>query len=358
MTDKQRVFPPKKLVPVNESIIVHWGGKPPKVSTREFNGERITEVTWWFGIADRNYPDLVGQYHPFCVRPWISPPRQVTDENGQPKTVQGSKLYKTILALKGQEMADKFAWHDASLNFEDPNLTDEERQKAIPPDTWKEFRGFYVAVFKEPRRDKETGQFTLADDGGLKRQEIVELKPLKAARIYNDEQLKANIIWPPPETEEKPAQPAQPPQQPANSQKPAGLGLPAKAAGQPSPATTETKPQGEVPAAVSPVDQMTIPDIIASMKVMVAKPAIARVANRFRTDKGKATIPDLADADLRLLFVLLQIEDQMANGKSYADTREQLLKTWGKLYITDLTYSEAVLMLGQLEQLADTDVPF
>lgn len=202
-------FKPRLPVPVNEAVLVYYSGKPPKASERQFQGKTIREATFWLGIADANYPDLVGQYHPLIRSAWISPPRTI-EKNGEKTPVKASGLYKLLQAIASDEKANELAYRDASITENaiqaqtDVAEREELQARFIHPDHWKALKGFYVAIFKEPRKDKETGQVILAENGGIFWQEVAELRPLKFGRIFNEEQLQASIIWPPPKPEPKP----------------------------------------------------------------------------------------------------------------------------------------------------------
>lgn len=335
---------PRLLVPVGESIIVHYSGKPPKPSVREYQGQRIWEVAFWLGIADKNYPDVLFQYHPVIVRAWISPQRTV-EAKGETKPIQASKLYKMLQTIAGQETADKFAHHDASITeAEIKGETDEEKRKwlqdrYIPADWWKPLRGFYVAIFKEPRKDKETQEIVLAENCGIFWQEINELKPLKVARIMNEEQLQANITWPPPKPElGKPA--------PTNN---------AAAGSQPqAPPKEETTP--EPPPFTRKFG--TRAEQTEELKTLCkAHPDFGKLKGAFLLVKGAELVSNLPDEDVKHLLVLFWLEERRMNGGvPSASINTELMRRHKDLH--QLAPAEAIFLLAAADFEAAQDDKF
>ena len=365
MTTDKSEFKPRNPVPVGEPIIVHYSGKVPKVTRREYQGRQITEITLWLGIADSNYPDVLFQYHPFIVRAWVSPGKPGNPEATPPvPPQQPSKLYKTILAIAGKEVADQWAYHDAAileadlLAAKDDAEREALRQKHIAPDQWKALRGFYVADFKEPRKDKETGQPIIAENGGIFWQEVSEVKPLKAARIFNEDQLKASTSWPPPRLEGQPA--GQAPSKQAD--KPAGgIGLPK---GNQTPAKAEDEPQEppkEEPRQAAPRRDMPIADVDNRLRVLITpRSECLRVAREFLAIKKAERVTELPEADRRHLLSLMLIVGHTladANDPDLDEIRKVVAAFTQGASIASLTPVDADLLRMQLDDIR-AGVPF
>lgn len=236
---KKRTYPPKKLVPVGEWIVVRVAQPPTQAKpftkqvkdkkTGELVDKVIAQVFFHVEIADKEHPHLCGQHHLMKMTDTLTPSNE---------KAEASKLYATITNMAGYERAAEVQYKYV--------FDSKSPEKLIPKEFWESIYGFYAAKFSEPDTNEDK-TVKLDENGGIAWQTVKEIGNLPGLR-WKEEDV---VLWPPPLGLPKPAprtQPAPPPQEtPAPEPEPVPDPTPAPAQQAPMKPLQETPAQPAEP---------------------------------------------------------------------------------------------------------------
>ncbi|MDB4898192.1 MAG: hypothetical protein JWN15_4454 [Firmicutes bacterium] len=280
-TSSERTYPPKKLVPVDESILVIMykaptPGKPFTKKVKDKDGnlveKTISQVNFHFRIADSSHSELCGQPHILTATDFIS---------AGDGTKSASKVHTLLTVMGGQELAAGLSGKYV-FDSKDP-------AKLVPPEVWEPLvEQFYGATFSAPKLD-DAGNMRLGDNGSPY-QTVAEIKTLKSLRW----KLEDCKLWPPPRPE---------------------LGLPNGKTGQAPPIEPPKDEPKEPQTYMLRRTFGTQADMIGELKALVKSHAdFAKLKDQFLALKGAPLVGNLCEDDVKHLLVLFWLEEHRANG--------------------------------------------